>query len=116
MYVDHLGLDDNPCKGKRRFVCQKNTRSVFTGYFEIQSHRQNNFYSGDANCTFVTTAHAPSSSLQCGVICAAQPAESCVAFYYNQIVGSCHYIMYFDVTLNIEVELEWTKYIRVPQI
>ena len=114
VYVDRLILDDNSCKGQHKFICQKKTKSMFSSYFKSQSRRQNNFDSGDINCTFGTAIHEIKSRLQCGVHCAAQAGNSCVAFYYNELVGLCVYIKYFAVAINIEANWKWTKYIRVP--
>ena len=61
-------------------------------YFNILSHsyltKQLMQCVGDANCTFVFPQRKKHILvLQCGVHCVVQPAESCIASYYNQVVG-----------------------------
>ena len=110
--ITKTGLHDIQCHHKNLFICQMKAKSTRSGYFKIQSNKLAQVVPKVLKCTTASIKFC--SVLRCGMHCAAQPLASCFAFYYNKMNGSCVLVPYLDVTLLIERQQHWVKYVSVP--
>ena len=108
------GIRDVECNSERKLICQQKIKSTHCGNFQVQSNRLIKSVSNIPKCVSTATVQQGRSVLQCARHCAAQPLASCYAFYYNKTNGSCVLVMYSDVTLSIEIQPHWMKYISLP--
>ena len=107
------GLYDTNCSVQHKLICQK-AKSTHSGYFQIQSNKLTVSVPEMLKCIPTITLHQVSYYFQCAAHCASQPLASCRAFYYNEINGSCVLLPYLEVTLPIEVQQHWNKYVSIP--